>query len=263
MEVQSSKPAVRAVYTTQRKYVNAYRESCTRYLKGGLEVQVEAERVWKLLQELSPYAAKRQQPRVDVRTATRVYVMTHADGTNSVTGAVSRGARGRAYLTQGFVRLYDRTDWHTLAHELVHMALPWNVGHSQPFYVLLRQVIEARWNITLSTYGAPARYGYAWDAFYRSQYLHLTNVEGGIPSVDMSAKPARKVAAERKSSGKPRVTAQQVEQWLLAHPGELVKIADVMQGTGAAVNTVRKHVGTLLTPYEYKAGMYRIAGVRS
>lgn len=240
--------------------MKALRASNATFLKGGLEIAAEAATIWSILQDMNaPLAPKsRPLPRVESRSPSKGRIATTSQGTSLQTFDRYRAA-GRAYLSQNFIRLYGRVDWHTLAHELVHMALPYGVGHSRPFYEALREVIERRWSVRLSVSTAPARYGYAWDWHFRKQYLHLTE-KRAIPTLQDTL-TTLKVAAERKprtTSGKPRSSAKQVEAWLDANVGAKVRIATVMAATGAAVNTVRKHVGTRLTPIEWERGTYRV-----
>lgn len=246
--------------------MKALRVKNATYLAGGLEIAVEADKIWRILQDMgAPLARKtRERPLIESKTPSRGIVTIKADGTQTLSAYMRPGsALGRAYLAQGFIRLYGQCDWHTLAHELVHMALPFEVGHSRRFYDTLRTVIERRWKVTLDVSKAPARYGYAWDWHFRAQYLHLTE-QCETPLLTTIVNDMRKVAAEKRVAkprvGKPRSSAKAVEQWLEMNIGKRVRIRQVMDATGAAVNTVRKHIGTRLHPIDGERGLYVVGG---
>ena len=214
---------------------------------GSMPIRPEAEKIWKIL---GPIHRGRPLPEIRMRFASEAIVFSN--------GVVHvRTFRSYAHTSRGFISLSGPTDWLTLAHELCHMACGGLAGHGPKFYEALRLVIEKRWKMTLSMYGAPSRYGYAWDRFFGKQIAQI--VEQAWPAVPFvfEKQTTRKAPSSRKPRKEHSISAAFVEMWMAKNVGRWVTIAEVCEATGAAHMTARKAGKRWLRPLTAR-GLYRI-----
>lgn len=147
----------------------ALRKRANRYGREGFNIEKEADRLWTLL---APYHRGAPRPKIEISWM-RVKIDRNP-WTNEPMLWFSGRHSGFAYTRSGYIRLRAGTEWHTLAHELVHMAVGVryangrHTAHDEVFYRCLKDLCERRWKIEISFYGVPP-WGYAVDHFIQLQ----------------------------------------------------------------------------------------------
>lgn len=141
-------------------------------------VQVEAERLWKLL---TPYHKGKPIPRI-VITDTRQ--TRGASGHWQGGGFFSSGEITLRLVPFESGRFHEARSWKVLLHELCHAACPPKYGdsHHREFYYAMKTTTEKRWKCSIS-FGSLTgnRWGYHVDDVILSQLLRLDVVKFPIP----------------------------------------------------------------------------------
>lgn len=152
--------AAKSIGETAKK--RALRDART-YGAYGYEIQKEARKAWKLLE---PFHGGRAMPKVEVQMQ---FVRAHDDGTFSY-----KEHRSFASMTWNRITLSPKSEWLTLAHELVHCAVGSRYGqarrsvHDKVFYDALRDVTQRRFRTSIS-FAKVGRYGYEVDEIINRQ----------------------------------------------------------------------------------------------
>jgi hypothetical protein len=151
--VQGEKSAAKRTATKERE-----REAIkARYFVGDLDLQKEAQRLWRLPVMKEQRRWRKRLPDIEFRRSAR---KRYTSG---------RSFGGRVVLTMGSDPIGVRE---VLLHELVHEVLPRNVHHADPFYrVLLRAAREAWPHVDFGPYISNK----AWS---KDEHIRRTLAEG-------------------------------------------------------------------------------------
>lgn len=131
----------------------------------GYSLKTESARIWKLLE---PYHGGKRMPTFEISTRG---VTVNDDGSASI----RRGQYGGlAFIRSNHIWLKAGYSWHTLAHEMVHLAVGVRQGevnrraHDDVFYYCLKDIVERRFRVDIN-FSKVRRWGYEVDGIIESQ----------------------------------------------------------------------------------------------
>jgi hypothetical protein len=130
LEKQRAVQGEKAAAKRNQRKVREREKAIERYMLGDLDLQREAQRLWRLPFMKEQQDWKERLPHIEFRrSATKTYTTGRSYG-------------GRIVLTMGADPFGVRE---VLLHELVHEALPAGVYHSDPFYPVLVRAAREAW----------------------------------------------------------------------------------------------------------------------
>lgn len=131
-----------------------------RYTLGDLDLQKEAQRLWRLPVMKEQKCWRERLPDIDIRvSADKTYTSGRSYG-------------GRVVVTRGYDPYGVRE---VLLHELVHEVLPMGVHHGDPFYPVLVRAAREAWPHVDFPFGVVNGLRRAWE---KDEWIRRTLAEG-------------------------------------------------------------------------------------